>query len=336
MNILLTSVGRRSYLAQYFREALNGTGLVIGANAVAKTCGLMACDAEEITPFAYDPDYIPALLNICEQYDIKLLFSLHDLDAPFIAEAREEFEVVGTMPVVADRQFIDIALDKLRTAEFLAKHGLGSPTTWLSVDQAVAGVEAGQGRFPLIVKPRWGFGSIGLQTVHTADELQWAWSSVMATVNHSWIPHTPRFDAAHAVMIQQVVRGQEYGVDIVNDLNNRYVTTFAEYKIAMRAGETDIAEIVEEESLTQLGQALGQMGRHPGILDVDVIVEDGTLHVIELNPRFGGHYPFAHLAGANIPAALIAWARHEQPDPTWLRAEVGVRCYKDLVPKRVT
>jgi hypothetical protein len=43
-----------------------------------------------------------------------------------------------------------------------------------------------------------------------------------------------------------------------------------------------------------------------------------------MNPRFGGGYPFSHIAGANLPAALMAWADSEAADPEWLTIEPNV------------
>ena len=50
---------------------------------------------------------------------------------------------------------------------------------------------------------------------------------------------------------------------------------------------------------------------------------------MELNPRFGGGYPFSHAAGANVPSALIAWRRGLAPKPEWLRVRPGVLSAKD-------
>jgi carbamoyl-phosphate synthase large subunit len=49
-----------------------------------------------------------------------------------------------------------------------------------------------------------------------------------------------------------------------------------------------------------------------------------------MNPRFTGHYPFSHIAGANIPAALVAWAKGQTADPAWLRVIPGVKGYKGI------
>lgn len=42
---------------------------------------------------------------------------------------------------------------------------------------------------------------------------------------------------------------------------------------------------------------------------------DGTYCVLELNPRFGGGFPFSYEAGVNMPRAIIQWVRGESVDP---------------------
>jgi carbamoyl-phosphate synthase large subunit len=133
-----------------------------------------------------------------------------------------------------------------------------------------------------------------------------------------------RADPGHGFIIQEWLAGQEYGFDVVNDLNGRYVCTLGRRKLDMRAGNTDRAETVADPALERLGEILGRQLRHLGSLDGDVLATHRGYCVLDLNPRFGGGYPFSHLAGANIPAALIAWASGQQPDPSWLRARPGV------------
>jgi len=73
---------------------------------------------------------------------------------------------------------------------------------------------------------------------------------------------------------------------------------------------------------------IGSILGHVGNLDCDVIVEESTPYILEMNPRFGGGYPFLHVAGANIPAALLAWASGERAQEEWLRVRSGVRASK--------
>lgn len=57
MNILLTSVGRRTYMVNYFKEALQGKGLVHAANSV-ETYAMKIADQSVLTPLIYDGNYI--------------------------------------------------------------------------------------------------------------------------------------------------------------------------------------------------------------------------------------------------------------------------------------
>jgi carbamoyl-phosphate synthase large subunit len=166
--------------------------------------------------------------------------------------------------------------------------------------------------------------------VYTLTELEDAYRLVQSMIQRTPIARSPGFDANRSVLIQQKIVGPEYGVDVVNDLEGRYAASLIERKLGMRGGETDAAVIEAPEVLVRLGRIIGEASRNPGNLDLDVILQDGVPYLLEMNPRFGGHYPFAHVAGANVPAALIAWARGEPVAPSWLSPRLGTGAIKDF------
>ena len=138
-NILLTAVGRRAYLVEYFKEALRGTGgKVYAANCVRDTTGLLAADDFEIVPKSADPGYVDSLVELCRRWRIALLFSLHDWDAPVIARNRERFLAVGTTPVMGDARLLSTCLDKYSTASAMEEIGVAVPWTTLSLSDAAA------------------------------------------------------------------------------------------------------------------------------------------------------------------------------------------------------
>ena len=135
-------------------------------------------------------------------------------------------------------------------------------------------------------------------------------------------------DAAYDVIVQECIQGQEYGLDIMNDLDGNYIATSVKKKLTMRAGETDKAITVRDERLEDIGRGISQAMRHVGILDCDLIVSNSRAVVLDLNPRFGGGYPFSHRAGVNMPAAINAWLSGRDPDQAWFRARPDVASAK--------
>lgn len=336
MNILLTSAGRRSYIVKYFRQALDENSKVIVANTIADAPAMLTADIAIQVPASHNSEYIPTLLNICRDHQVKIMLSLHDLDTTFIAPHRQKFVDINVLPVISEPEFVTTCYDKFETANFLKSIGLPYCLTYLRLEDTLAALDKGRLRFPVILKPRSGFGSIGLYISHDHQDLNDCFRLLRKDIIGSPIANSPDFDLETAIIFQQVVQGEEYGLDVINDLKGNFSSIIIEKKLAMRSGETDSAIIVENPALSDLAKTISLHSKHLGVLDLDVIIENGTPYILEMNPRFGGHYPFAHIAGANIPAAIIAWAEGREPDPAWLRAEIGVKGYKELVPTRIS
>ena len=79
----------------------------------------------------------------------------------------------------------------------------------------------------------------------------------------------------------------------------------------MRSGETDKAISIRDENLENIGKVIGKNLRHVGNLDCDIFYDGLDFYVLELNPRFGGGYPFSHEAGINTPAIYLDWLNGE-------------------------
>ena len=121
------------------------------------------------------------------------------------------------------------------------------------------------------------------------------------------------------IIIQEKLTGNEFGLDVMNDLNGQHVAVSVKQKLAMRAGETDKAVTRDLPIVRDMGAIIGKNLKHIGNLDVDIMQRaNGDYCVLELNPRFGGGFPFSYEAGVNLPKAIIEWVKGNTVDPSIL------------------
>ncbi len=328
MNVLLTCAGRRNDLVGFFRDALGTRGQVIACDSNSSAPALMEADQAIITPAVDRPGYFDAIESICREKTIRLLLSVNDLELGGLAEHAPRFRAFGTIPVISSPEAVACCLDKLATGHWLQKCGIAAPETYCSVAEARAALARGALQYPLLIKPRWGTASMGVEIVESHRELELAYEWGKLQVRRTILARLSQSDPELCLLIQERLQGEEYGLDVVNDLSGRHVATLMRRKLAMRAGSTDRAVTVYDPNLVRIGTILGQQLAHIGSVDCDVMVTEKGCFVLDVNPRLGGGYPFSHLAGANLPAAFIAWANGKEPDPVWLRPRSGIMSAK--------
>ena len=337
MNILLSCSGSRNYLIEYFKTALAGNGQVFVCDSNPDAVSLQEADRAFIVPRSSHPEYFDRLLAICQQHQIGLLISLNDLELPLLSQQRDRFIAIGTVPLIANPTAIDICFDKWKTYQFLKQNNISAPKTYRALADALEAIAIGELKFPLVVKPRWGTASIGIEFPQDSEELELAYRLVKKRLTRTILAAASSIDPDRCVLIQEQILGGEYGLDIINNLQGEHVTTFAKRKLSMRGGETDRAVTTNNPLLIEIGKKIGQHLQHIGNLDCDVLSGSNGYCVLELNPRFGGGYPFSHIAGANLPAALIAWVAGQPVNPDWLTIEPNVMSSKcaRLVPHKI-
>lgn len=330
MNILLTSAGRRSYLVNYFKEALCDKGFVHASNSEWSTA-LEVANYGIITPLIYDSSYVEFLLEYCEKNDIKLIISLFDIDLPVLSAAKNTFSNKGIHVIVSDFEITQICNDKWKTYLFLRANSINTPKTFIELNQVVELINIGELTFPLIVKPRWGMASLSIYKVYDLNELSLFYRKVIKEIQQSYLRYESDIDISNSVLIQEFINGEEYGLDIVNDLNCKYVGTFIKKKMGMRSGETDGACTVDNPELQIVGEKIANSLGHIANLDSDCFLVNGVPYVLELNCRFGGGYPFTHIAGVNLPKAIIKWVNNEPAEDCFSQFRTGISAKKDIV-----
>lgn len=321
MNILFSCAGRRTYLLKYFKDVLRNDGKVVGTDMQLSAPALTAADVKIQVPAVYALDYIDRLIDICEAEKVDAIISLNDLELPILSANKERFMKIGTLPIVSSKEVIDICFDKYTTTQFLKSIGVKTPMTFISYDEAVKALKEGELSFPLVLKPRWGSGSIGIEFVNDFTELKETYDALLKKVKKSILANAS--EGNEYILIQEKINGQEYGIDVMNDLQGKTHGVSVKKKLAMRAGETDKAMTVDNPKIREIGYKLGEELKHIGNLDADIFERDGEYYVLELNPRFGGGFPFSYEAGVNFPLALIEWLKGNDIDDSILIPEYG-------------
>ena len=217
-----------------------------------------------------------------------------------MSRATEAFDRSRTMLALSGPATVDIAFDKGATAAFLAREGIPAART---LDLAAA-LRAGNGfAFPVVLKPRFGSGSVGVRLVHDLAELRFYADRTPEPVLQEWVP------------------GTEFTLDVLVSPGGSAVCVVPRCRLETRAGEISKGYTVRDRDLEDWGRRVAE--RLPDAA--------GPITLQCFKPPDGG-VVFME-AGADYPRWLLEWAlglpSTARPD-AW-RGDVGMLRYDDAV-----
>ncbi|WP_018923526.1 ATP-grasp domain-containing protein [Salsuginibacillus kocurii] len=336
MNILLTSGARRIDFVQFFQEALNtvGTeGKVIVADPDHNAPSLQVGDVNYVIPHQTDERYMDAIYEICKKERVNCLVPLNDWEVPTISDHKTKLEALGITVFAPDPEVVHNVRDKGMYHDLLGSFDVIAPHSYLTVKDAAYAIEIGEVEFPLIVKPRNGSASIGIEIVYSVDAMEFAFNQAVQTIQETPLSNATHKKPEENVIIQEVVEGEKFSLDIFNDLDGRFLASFSRKQLDMRGGDVDRCLTVHHPELMDIGRKIGENLGHIGYINTDVFYDGKTYYVIDINPRFGGGYSFSHKAGANVPAAIIAMALGRELKDEWFttNAETELARYDEVI-----
>ena len=285
--VLLTGVGKRYDIVAAF----------------ARHTTVVACDPSPLAPAQYaatvrarvplikDPGYVPALAALCAEHDVGAVVPLTDLDIEVLAHAR----AAGTLPaLVPDADIARRTFDKYETHLLLTRLGLPSPPTVLPGEPV--------GRYPVMVKPRWGSGARSIHPARTPEE---------AAFFARYVPEP--------VMVQQLMDGPEFSVDCLSDTAGRCLNAIPRSMLESRGGESIKGTVLDDPELVELGRRVVEALGVRGPCTVQAFRDRETgLGITDVNTRFGGAFPapvYAALPGRSYPELIARMASGERVEP---------------------
>lgn len=285
INILILSAGRRVELIQRFRRAkekLNINGTIVAVDISASAPAVHFADKYYLIPRIGAPDYIDAIIDVCQKEQIALIIPTIDTELMKLSDHREQIEgLTGAKLLLSRSEVVRICRDKNNTQAFFTEHGFGVPHQLTQQE-----ISDGKYTFPLFIKPKDGSSSINTFKVENKEQLDFF-------LNYVKEP-----------MVQEFIVGTEYSVDVFCDFESRPITIVPRIRLAVRGGEIAKGIIQKDRDIIDDVARLLDELKPIGHITVQCMKTDKGIQYIEINPRFGGGAPMSIDAGADSCANL--------------------------------
>ncbi|MDR4491255.1 MAG: ATP-grasp domain-containing protein [Candidatus Nitrosocosmicus sp.] len=266
---------------------------ILGTDISYDAAGLYRCDKFAIVKKPDQKDYIRNLIDICSQEKIHVIFVGSDIELPILCKTKDLLEDrTGAKVITSQENIVEMCRDKYLTNEFLIKNNLNSIPTCLPAE---ADLFLEKNHFPLVVKPREGFGSKLLSIVHNKDELEFA---VKTIEKIGWRP-----------MIQKYLQNDalEFTTGITLNYYTKKIMSIITLKKILKHGQTYKAFIDRYPKVEKIcREVVGKLGA-VGPLNIQTRIDpdDNKIKIMEINPRFSASCPMRTTAGINEPDIMI-------------------------------
>ena len=251
---------------------------IIAADMSELATGLYAADAAYLVENCDSDKYLETLKKIFKKESIDFYIPGTDVELKFCSKnkklIKDEFNV---HTVISSIEVIDICDDKFKTSSFLKKHGFNYPKTTYLKD-----IDIKNTKFPAIVKPSVGCGSIGVYKVNNLDEL---------------VPH---LENTKDIIVQEYI-GNEDTEDTctVVKINDELSPVLA-LKRTLRSGDTYRAEPIKSKIIEQYVSNVASKLEIDGGCNFQLRLDiHGEPKIFEINSRFSGTTPFCAQIGFN-------------------------------------
>ncbi len=214
------------------------------------------------------------------------------------------------IPIVgSDRRSLDMAENREQFDAALARLGVTRPQGRAARSFREARAIARELGFPVLVRPSFVLGGRAMEIVHNEAQLA------------AYAESAPPIISQAPLLVDKYLRGLELEVDAVFDGDDLLVPGIFEHveRAGVHSGDSigvypvQSIDTATERRIAELTFAIAAELRIRGLINIQFVVHDGTLHIIEANPRASRTVPIIQKAtGINLVAAATRVALGEK------------------------
>ncbi|MFL6456178.1 MAG: ATP-grasp domain-containing protein [Nitrososphaeraceae archaeon] len=293
-NVLVTATG--SIVAQGIIKCLKLANAwndspvnyrIIATDMSAQAAGLYRCDMGILVPSASSPDYIDSIIKISREQNVHAIYVGSDVELIVLGDAKERIEhETGAKLLTSPIGVLITARDKWKTFKFLNANNLPNAASSLPEDNEKFTKEFG---YPVVVKPREGYGSKLFSVANNRDEMEYAVSKIQRV---GWNP-----------ILQEYLKDDEaeFTSGITVDRFGKYTMSSISIRKIVKNGQTYKAFIDSFESIRRSAEEVALKLGARGAINIQAKLRRNEPKIFEINPRFSATCPMRSAAGINEP-----------------------------------
>ena len=262
---------------------------------------LFGCDCNEIAvgmdhvqhfvtcPLAISSGYIEFILSYCEENQIDYFIPVNEHEIETVARSRQMFYDKGIKLLIQSDDILSICLNKSKTMELLAAHGVCVPKTYTNIQY--------------VCKPNKSNGSKGIVIGDVRRDL----------------------GASEDYLIQEYIAGDEYTVGVFQ-APQQPLRVIA-FKRQLKNGYSNLVELVHDQPLEQLAARVAKLLQLQGYINIQLRKRGNAYYIFEINPRISGTVRFRDMLGFHDVLWWLDMLDGRQPaayEPRYSKA-LGIR-----------
>lgn len=223
---------------------------VIATDSDSNCFGKYLCDEFYEVPYASDPSSKDYLFKLCEDKKIDLVVPTLDEGMFSWANMAKQLKEKGTAVAISSPETIEICEDKWLTYLKFVENNIPTPETSL------------ENIYPL-VKPRNGRGGSGISINDKSVDM-------------------------NGMVSQQLLKGEEYTVDVLCDLNGNPIYIVPRIRLMVKEGKSTQAVVVENDKVIKGVEDICKSIKFAGPVNIQCFYDNDEVKFTEINPRLGG------------------------------------------------